>query len=67
MSGLQQGIDYYINEEGMLVFTEAFHLKRGFCCGRGCRHCPYEYENVPEIRRQQLLAARKQHEEQNRR
>lgn len=24
-----------------LVFTEAYHLKRGYCCGSGCRHCPY--------------------------
>ncbi|MCB9046778.1 MAG: hypothetical protein H6550_11655 [Chitinophagales bacterium] len=56
-------IDYYINEEGMLVFTEHFHLERGFCCGRGCRHCPYDYINVPEVKRNNLLAARKQHEE----
>jgi hypothetical protein len=24
-----------------LVFTGAYHQKRGFCCGNGCRHCPY--------------------------
>ncbi len=28
-------------ENGLLVFTEAYHLKRGYCCGSGCRHCPY--------------------------
>lgn len=33
--------DYYI-ENGLLVFTQAYHLKRGACCGSGCRHCPYE-------------------------
>ena len=38
--------DYYM-EEGLLVFTAAYHLKRGACCGSGCRHCPYEHENVP--------------------
>lgn len=32
---------YYYEENGLVVFTEAFLLKRGFCCGRGCRHCPY--------------------------
>jgi len=32
--------DYYF-EGPNLVFTEAYHLKRGFCCGSGCRHCPY--------------------------
>lgn len=25
-----------------LVFTAAYHRKRGFCCGNGCRHCPYD-------------------------
>jgi hypothetical protein len=24
-----------------MVFTAAYHLKRGSCCGSGCRHCPY--------------------------
>lgn len=32
--------DYYF-ENGFLVFTGAYHEKRGFCCGNGCRHCPY--------------------------
>lgn len=26
---------------GLMVFTEYAHLKRGTCCGSGCRHCPY--------------------------
>jgi len=34
--------DYYINEEGLLVFTEQYHLKRGYCCKSGCKHCPYK-------------------------
>jgi len=38
--------DYYL-EKGLVVFTAAFHLKRGYCCGSGCRHCPYEHANVP--------------------
>jgi hypothetical protein len=25
-----------------LVFTAAYHLKRGYCCNSGCRHCPYK-------------------------
>lgn len=37
--------DWYI-EHGLLVYTVAFHLKRGFCCGSGCRHCPYEPRHV---------------------
>ena len=34
--------DYYHDQNGNLVFTEAYHLKRGTCCGSGCLHCPYE-------------------------
>jgi hypothetical protein len=32
--------DYYFDGESM-VFTATYHLKRGSCCGSGCRHCPY--------------------------
>jgi len=32
--------DYYFEGE-FLVFTAAYHLKRGYCCGSGCRHCPF--------------------------
>ena len=35
--------DYYINEQGYKVFTEKYHLKRGYCCKSGCKHCPYGY------------------------
>jgi hypothetical protein len=34
--------DYYLEGEN-LVFTVNYHLKRGFCCGSGCRHCPYGF------------------------
>ncbi|MEP7128301.1 MAG: DUF5522 domain-containing protein [Chitinophagales bacterium] len=43
MSPLKEGHDYYINENGLFVFTEAYHLKRGFCCKSGCLHCPYGF------------------------
>jgi hypothetical protein len=32
--------DYYFDGP-YLVFTAAYHLKRGACCHSGCRHCPY--------------------------
>jgi uncharacterized protein (TIGR00290 family) len=25
------------------VFTTAYHLRRGYCCESGCRHCPYGF------------------------
>jgi hypothetical protein len=33
--------DYYL-EGDKLVFTRQYHLRRGSCCGSGCRHCPYQ-------------------------
>jgi hypothetical protein len=37
--------DWYF-EKGLVVYTAAFHLKRGSCCGSGCRHCPFEPRHV---------------------
>ncbi len=41
---------------GYTVLTEVFHLRRGECCGNGCRHCPYDHANVPEGLRAALPA-----------
>lgn len=38
--------DYYFDGP-FLVFTAAYHLKRGFCCQSGCRHCPYGFAKGP--------------------
>ena len=57
---LQEGEDFYYNEDGFLVFTEAYHIKKGFCCGNGCRHCPYQYEAVPEPKRSALMKKKKE-------
>ena len=53
---LEEGVDYYFNEEGYIVLTEKYHLQKGFCCGNGCKHCPYNYEAVPEPNRSDLLS-----------
>lgn len=34
--------DYYMDGPYM-VFTSAYHLRRGWCCESGCRHCPYGF------------------------
>jgi hypothetical protein len=36
--------DFYVNQQGFMVFTETYHLKRGYCCKNGCKHCPYGYK-----------------------
>jgi hypothetical protein len=51
-SSLILNVDYYINSQGDVVFTQKFHLDRGHCCQSGCMHCPYNYKdkvdpNVP--------------------
>ncbi|HSC39952.1 MAG TPA: DUF5522 domain-containing protein [Chitinophagaceae bacterium] len=59
---LKEGTDFYFNEQGLMVLTEKYHRDRGYCCGNGCRHCPFNYEAVPEPRRQELLLLRKGNE-----
>lgn len=36
--------DFYW-EDGNLVLTKEYHLRRGSCCNSNCRHCPYK-DNV---------------------
>jgi len=40
---MEEQVDYYFNEEGLMVFTAAYHLKRGYCCKNKCKHCPWNY------------------------
>lgn len=34
--------DFYLSAEGYIIFTEKYHLKRGYCCQSGCKHCPWK-------------------------
>lgn len=56
---LIEGIDYFLNKNGLLVFTEKYLLARGYCCGNGCVHCPYNYEAVAEPKKSVLLKQKK--------
>jgi hypothetical protein len=62
MNNLTEGEDFYPDsyrdEQGYIVFTEKYHLQKGVCCGNGCRHCPYNFENVAEPKRSELIAGR---------
>jgi 2-iminoacetate synthase ThiH len=40
---LVEGEDFY-REGAYVVFTARYHLRRGYCCESGCRHCPYRDE-----------------------
>jgi hypothetical protein len=41
--------DYYF-EGPYMVFTAAYHLKRGYCCESGCRHCPYREDSESGVK-----------------
>ena len=32
---------FYFSKEGYIIFTEKYHLKRGYCCKNECKHCPF--------------------------
>ncbi|HPA36204.1 MAG TPA: DUF5522 domain-containing protein [Chitinophagales bacterium] len=42
--------DYYLDEIGRMVFTEQYHLKRGYCCKNGCKHCPWKDHPCPPLK-----------------
>ncbi|MEO8405018.1 MAG: DUF5522 domain-containing protein [Chitinophagaceae bacterium] len=58
MPKMIEHIHYYINDAGWVVLTEKYLLERGYCCGNGCLHCPYSYEQVAEPTRSELLKKR---------
>lgn len=53
-----EGVHFYLHNDGYIILTEKYHLEKGFCCGMGCLHCPYNFENVPEPRRSLLLTSK---------
>jgi hypothetical protein len=55
MHQLREGKDFYYNEDRNIVFTESYHLQRGYCCGNGCRHCPFNYCNVPDASTKEIM------------
>jgi 2-iminoacetate synthase ThiH len=55
---------FYFNENGFMVFTADYLLARGYCCGNGCKHCPFEYKNVEnESLRKKLMTAQEAKDE----
>jgi len=55
--------DYYFQSDGLVVFTAEYLLERGYCCGNGCLNCPYDYKNVPEPKRTELLSKRNERDD----
>ena len=44
---LKEGEDYYF-EDGLMVLTDRYLLRRGYCCEQGCRNCPYGFVKSDE-------------------
>jgi hypothetical protein len=41
-AAVADGRDHYIDPVSrLLVMTEIYLARRGYCCSNGCRHCPY--------------------------
>jgi len=36
--------DFYLSSKGYKVFSERYHLKRGICCRRNCKHFPNGFD-----------------------
>lgn len=57
MKKLEEGKDYYIDEQtGYMVFTALYLSQRGVCCGNKCKECPY----IPKWEKRNKNLERKQ-------
>ena len=65
MKNASEQLDYYFNKQGLMVLTAHFLLNRGYCCGNGCLHCPYNYEQAPEEKRKFLIQKRLENDERD--
>ena len=49
---LVEGEDY-VMDGPYLVLTAAYLLKRGYCCGNGCRNCPWDEQSEESSAREE--------------
>ncbi len=38
---LKEGVDYEMDPRGFRIMSKEYLIKRGYCCGNGCKNCPY--------------------------
>jgi len=46
---MEENIDFYYDDAGLMVLTRHFLLKRGKCCKGGCRNCPYGFNEKDDF------------------
>ncbi len=39
---LKEGLHYTLDGD-LFIFSEFYHILRGYCCQSGCIHCPYGF------------------------
>jgi hypothetical protein len=39
----EEGLHYQV-KDGLWIFTEFYHIQRGYCCKSGCVHCAYGFK-----------------------
>lgn len=50
-----RGEDGYIDpESGLFALTANFLRRRGSCCGKGCRHCPWPAAEQLRVGRREI-------------
>lgn len=40
---MEEGVDFYFNEAGLMVLTAVYLKKRGYCCKNKCTNCPWNF------------------------
>jgi hypothetical protein len=40
---MEEGVDFYFNDQGLMVLTAVYLKKRGYCCKNKCTNCPWNY------------------------
>ncbi len=46
---LTEGVDFNLDENNNMVFTESYLKKQGNCCKSGCENCPWGFIADPNI------------------
>ena len=60
-----EGKDFEITDDGRVIMTRSYLLKRGHCCSSGCKNCPFDFEHSDPTTPQELcLSSSTTHEEE---
>ena len=53
-----EGEDFEVTDDGRVVMTKSYLLKRGHCCSSGCKNCPFGFrQSDPTIPHELTLSS----------